>query len=85
MMCPRPRRRFYEQLQSGGYSGLDLTEHTFAYYGRRMYRFVLRDTDMNDLGDVLLANRVWGLGDVFTTGDRRKYRIYDMLEPPEQE
>ena len=47
-----------------------------------MHRFVLRDTDMNDLGDVLLATPVWRLGDVFTTGDRRKYRIHGMLEPP---
>ena len=50
-----------------------------------MYRFVLRDTDMNDLGDVLFATPVWGLGDVFTTGDGRKYRIHDKLELPEQE
>ena len=47
--------------------------------------FVLRDTDMNDRGEVRFAAAVWGLGDVFTTGDGRKYRIQDLLELPEQE
>jgi hypothetical protein len=43
-------------------------------------RFVLRDTDMNDLGSVTFSTPQWGLGDVFTTGDDRKLQIVDVLE-----
>jgi hypothetical protein len=57
----------------------------FAYYARRMFRFVLRDTDMNDLGSVTFSTTTWSLGDVFTTGDGRKLRIVDMLNLPEQD
>ena len=46
---------------------------------------MLRDTDMNDVGEVRFATPVWGVGDVFTTGDGRKFRIHDILELPEQE
>jgi hypothetical protein len=46
---------------------------------------VLRDTDMNDVGSVTFPTTMWGLGDIFTTGDGRKLRIVDMLELPEQQ
>ena len=58
---------------------LGLTERMFAYYARRVFRFVLRDTDMNDLGSVSFPTTAWGPGDVFTAGDGRKLRILDML------
>jgi hypothetical protein len=50
-----------------------------------MFRYVLRDAEMNDVGEVTFATTAWGLGDSFTTGDGRKLRIIDMLAVPESE
>jgi hypothetical protein len=47
-----------------------------------VYRFVLRDNEMNDLGSVTLATAAWRLGDIIMTGDGRKFRICDMSTSP---
>ncbi len=44
-------------------------------------RFLLRDTKSGDeRGEFRVAQGRWGLGDVFQTGDGRRFRIVDMLE-----
>ena len=50
---------------------------------RPVPRFLLRDAETGDAaGEFRVSSPVWGLGDVFVTGDGRRLRIVDMLDPP---
>jgi hypothetical protein len=44
-----------------------------------MFQYVLRDTDMNDVGQFVSATPEWDVGDRFTTGDGRRLRIVTCL------